>query len=66
MKVKYENGENVGNPDEVTVDQWESILALSSKSSRVKEYNYFGRKIIWKTRDKVKVFTFVIQLSAFQ
>lgn len=44
----FQSGERVCDPATVKPSEWRHILSLTTRTARVKTYNYLGRRICWK------------------
>lgn len=54
LRMHFEAGHRVCNPDDLTVKQWQYILSLKTDSARRAEYSYIGRKQHYRVRGKVR------------
>lgn len=49
----HSDGYRVIDPVNVTWEQWQHLLTLDTRKARLNEYEYLGKKIIWRLNSKV-------------
>lgn len=49
----HSDGYRVIDPANVTWEQWQHLLTLDSRKARLNEYEYLGKRIIWRLNSRV-------------